>query len=100
MIEVSQPDQANRRRRGKTDAIDAETAGRAVLSGRATAIAKTSDGHVERIRLFKLAKNSAVKARTQAINQLKAVGVDPNPRESRTGLSLPELVRPCADLDP
>ncbi|MPY86074.1 MAG: transposase, partial [Actinophytocola sp.] len=31
VIEVNQPDKATRRRRGKTDAIDAETAARAVL---------------------------------------------------------------------
>lgn len=59
VIEVNQPDKAHRRRRGKTDTIDAEAAARAVLSGRATAIAKAGDGHVERIRLFKLAKASA-----------------------------------------
>jgi transposase len=102
VIEVNQPDKAHRRRRGKTDAVDAEAAAHAVLSGRATAIAKSSDGHVERIRLFKLAKTSAVKARTQAINQLKAilVGVDPALRDGLTGLSIPQLVRQCANLDP
>ena len=73
VIEVSQPDRAARRRRGKTDAIDAESAARAVLAGQATASAKASDGPVEMIRMFKLAKASAIKARTQAINQLKAV---------------------------
>lgn len=73
VIEVNQPDKAHRRRRGKTDAIDAEVAARAVLSGRATALAKAGDGHVERIRLFKMAKASATKSRTQAINQLKAI---------------------------
>ncbi|GAB7040330.1 MULTISPECIES: IS110 family transposase [Catenuloplanes] len=71
IIEVNQPDKADRRRRGKTDAIDAETAARAVLSGRATATAKTGDGPVEMIRLFKLAKASAIKSRSQTINQLK-----------------------------
>lgn len=102
VIEVNQPDKAHRRRRGKTDAIDAEAAARAVLSGRATAVAKTGDGHVERIRLFKLAKTSATKSRVQAINQLKAilVGADPALRDSMTGLSTPKLVRRCADLDP
>lgn len=35
VIEVNQPDRATRRRRGKTDAVDAEAAARAVLSGRA-----------------------------------------------------------------
>src|SRR2546423_115452 len=35
VIEVNQPDKANRRRQGKTDSLDAEAAARAVLSGRA-----------------------------------------------------------------
>ena len=84
MIEVNQPDRGDRRRRGKTDTIDAEAAARAVLSGRATATAKTGDGPVEMLRMFKLAKASAIKSRTQAINQLKAVLVraDPALRES------------------
>nr|WP_241831065.1 hypothetical protein [Parafrankia soli] len=51
----------------------AEAAARAILSGQATATAKTGDGPVEMARMFRLAKTSAVKARTQAINQLKAV---------------------------
>jgi hypothetical protein len=73
VIEVNQPDKASRRRRGKSDAIDAETTERAALSGRMNACAKTSDGPVEMIRMFKLAKAWSIKSRTQAINQLKAV---------------------------
>lgn len=101
VIEVNQPDKAHRRRRGKTDAIDAEAAARAVLSGRATAVAKAGNGHVERIRLFKLAKASATKSRAQAINQLKAilVGAEPDLRDSLTGLTNPKLIRRCAELD-
>jgi transposase len=101
VIEVSQPDRATRRRLGKTDAIDAESAARAVLAGQATASAKAGDGPVEMIRMFKLAKASAIKARTQAINQLKAVlvGADPALREKLSGLSSTILVRRCAQLD-
>jgi hypothetical protein len=44
-------------------------AARAVLSGRTRGIAKAGDGPVEMLRMFKLAKSSAVKARTQTINQ-------------------------------
>lgn len=44
-----------------------------MLSGRANALAKAGDGPVEMARMFKLAKSSAIKSRTQAINQLKAV---------------------------
>ncbi len=101
VIDVNRPDRADRRRRGKTDATDAEAAARAVLSGRATAVAKAGDGPVEMARMFKLAKSSAVKSRTQAINQLKAVlvGADPALREQLTGLSTPLLVRACVALE-
>jgi len=100
VIEVNRPDRADRRRRGKSDATDAEAAARAVLSGRATAVAKAGDGPVEMARMFKLAKSSAVKSRTQAINQLKAVLVGTNPvlREQLSGLSTPLLVRACVAL--
>ncbi|SFT21000.1 Transposase [Streptomyces sp. ok210] len=101
VTEVNQPDKAARRRHGKTDAIDAEAAARAVRTGRATAAAKTGDGPVEMLRLFKLAKGSAIKSRTQAINQLKSVLVpaDSALRESLAGLSNPQLFKRCANLD-
>ncbi len=97
VIEINRPDRAARRRRGKTDALDAA---RAVLSGRATAQAKAGDGHVEAIRMFKIAKDSANKARTQAINQLRAVLVraEPQLRESLRGLGPVTLFRACANL--
>ncbi|OKI44024.1 IS110 family transposase [Micromonospora sp. CB01531] len=87
VTEVSSPDKATRRRRGKTDAVDAEAAARAVLGGPAT-IAKAGDGPVEKARMFKLAKASAIKSRTQDINQLKSilVSTDPELRESLAGL--------------
>ena len=88
VTEVNSPDKATRRRRGKTDAIDAEAAARAVLSGRATVTPKAGDGPVEMARMFKLAKASAIKSRTQAINQLKSilVSTDPELREALAGL--------------
>jgi transposase len=100
VLEVNQPDKAGRRRRGKTDAVDAEAAARAVLASRARAIAKTSDGPVEMVRMFRLAKASAVKSRTQAINQLKAVLIcaEPQLRESLSGLSNRTLIHRCAQL--
>ena len=56
VTEVNRPDKAARRRHGQPDAVDAEAAARAVLSGRATAAAKTSDGPVEMLRLLTRAK--------------------------------------------
>ncbi|GAA5610227.1 IS110 family transposase ISBli6 [Streptomyces platensis] len=102
VYEVNRPDRTARRLRGKSDPLDAQAAARAVLSGRATARAKTGDGPVQSARMFKLAKDSAVKARTQAINQLKAVLVvaDPALRERLSGLGNRELFRTCARLSP
>ncbi|UXY17452.1 IS110 family transposase [Streptomyces cynarae] len=101
VTEVNQPDKDTRRRRGKTDAIDAAAAAQAVLSGRATATAKTGDGPVEAIRMFKMAKVSPTKSRSQAVNQLKAVLVaaDPALREALTGLSNSKLIRKCSELE-
>jgi transposase len=101
VIEVNAPDKATRRRRGKTDTLDAEAAARAVLSGRASGSAKAGDGPVEMLRMLKLAKDSAVKARSQTINQLKAVLVaaDPALREALSGLSNTMLIRRCAQLE-
>lgn len=98
VFEVNRPDRTDRRLRGKSDPLDAQNAARAVLSGRASARAKTGDGPVQIARLYKLAKGSAVKARTQAINQVKAVLITAHPdlREELTQLNTPDLLRTCA----
>ena len=75
VIEVNRPNRQLRRRLGKTDATDAQAAARSVLSGQATGAPKTGDGPVEAIRMLQIARRSAVKARTQAINQLHALVV-------------------------
>jgi transposase len=101
VIEVNRPDRAARRRHGKTDTVDALAAAHAVLSAQASTTAKTADGPVEMLlRMFRLARASAVKSRTQAVNQLKAVIVtaDPSLRETLTGLSKTALIRHCANL--
>jgi DNA-binding MarR family transcriptional regulator len=50
VIEVDRPDRVTRRQRGKTDAIDAEVAARAVLAGRARTRPKYTEGTVEELR--------------------------------------------------
>lgn len=71
--EVSRPDRGQRRRQGKTDHLDAEAAARAVLGGQATALPKSGTSEVEMIRHLKVARDTAVKARTQAMLALKAI---------------------------
>lgn len=101
VLEVNRPDRAMRRRRGKSDPVDAEAAARAVLTGEATATPKSADGPVEAMRVLKLAKDSATKARVQAINQLKAVLVNAEPglREELEPLNMTRLIARCAGLD-
>lgn len=71
VVEVDRPNRQRRRRRGKSDPTDAEAAARAVLAGDATATPKARVGVVESIRVLRVARQGAVKARTQAGNQLK-----------------------------
>jgi Transposase and inactivated derivatives len=73
VIEVDRPDRKARRFEGKSDPTDAEAAARAVLSGRATGAAKTKDGLAEAIRALEVVYHGAVKDRTRAINQFKAL---------------------------
>ena len=72
VVEVDRPKRKHRRH-GKSDAIDAEAAARAVLSGEATAVPKTGDGPVEMIRVLRLTRRSAVKNRTMTANQINAL---------------------------
>jgi transposase len=102
VVEVDRPDRRTRRQRGKSDPIDAEAAARAVLAGTATAVPKRRDGIVESIRALRTARSGAVKARTAAINQLKALLVTgpASLRETLDGRSTPALVVACARLRP
>jgi transposase len=102
VVEVDRPDRRTRRQRGKSDPIDAEAAARAVLAGTATAVPKRRDGIVESIRALRTARSGAVKARTAAINQLKALLVTAPAmlREALDGRSTPALVVACARLRP
>jgi transposase len=100
VFEVDRPDRTLRRQRGKSDPIDAYAAAAAVLSGAAAGSPKTRDGQVEAIRTLRVARRSAIKARTQAINQLKAV-VLTGPAELRqtlAGLGTRALVLNCRRL--
>ena len=94
VVEVNRPDRSTRYRKGKSDPTDAETAARAVLAGVADATPKSGEGEVEMIRMFKSTKDSAVKARTQAINQMKALVITAPARlrEHLTGLTAAALV--------
>lgn len=97
VLEVTRPDRADRRRRGKTDAYDAEAAARTVLAGRAHT-AKVNLGAVESLRMLKMQYDSAVKQRTAALNQMHQLRVTA-PQELRAelvGLTKHTLPPRCA----
>ena len=98
VMEVERPKRRHLRRNGKSDPIDAEAAARAVLAGEAVGEPKSADGKVEMIRVLRSARHSAVKARSQAANQLQALLVTA-PEDLRHRLRrspTKELVATCA----
>jgi Transposase and inactivated derivatives len=102
IVEVDRPNRQLRRRRGKSDPVDAEAAARAALNGEATGTPKTRSGNVEAIRALRVARRSALKARGQASNQLYAL-VLTAPDELRArlrGLPLGQLVETAARFRP
>ena len=79
VVEVIRPNRQARRQRGKSDTADAVAAALAALNGEAAGVPKSRDGAVESIRALRVARADAVKARTQAGNQLRDLVVRPRP---------------------
>lgn len=108
VIEVDRPNRQVRRQQGKSDTVDAVEAGRAVLSGRASGVAKTADGNAEAMRALLVAKRSGREARITCLNQLRHLGFcAPDELRERfrdvPGARLAEAaaaLRPRADSDP
>jgi transposase len=100
VLEVERPKRRQRssRRRVKSDPSDAESAARVVLAGEASGAPKSADGRVEMIRTLRAARRSAMKARTQAANQLQGLRVTAPEqlRQRLRGLSTMELVSVAA----
>ena len=71
VAEVSRPDRAARRRQGKSDPLDAYAAARTALAGHGLA---DPEGRADqRAQALLTARRGAVKSRTAAINQIKAL---------------------------
>jgi Transposase len=101
VVEVNRPDR-QARRRGKSDPTDAEAAARAVQAGQATVAPKAGTGQVEMIRSLRVARQTAMRARTQAINAIKALLVTApvELREQLRDLPAATLVAAAAALMP
>src|ERR1700686_1237392 len=83
VVEVDRSDRQDRYRSGKSDPLDAESAARAALSGKAKGQPRGRDGSVEAIRALMVAKRSARGERTRSINQARSLVVT-GPDDLRT----------------
>jgi transposase len=97
VLEVNQPHPHTRRRRGKSDPIDAEMAARHVLAASSIVIAKDTTGIVESIRQLRVARDGAVKARSAALNALIGLIISA-PDELRQQLLVRKTTRGRATL--
>ena len=102
VVAVNRGDRRTRRAAGKSDTLDAEAAARSVLAGQSTATPKTADGAAEMMRQLKIARNTAVKARTTAMITLKPIVVNAPPwlREALQDLPDHGLLTRSAGLRP
>jgi transposase len=102
VVEVNRPNRQARRRRGKSDATDAEAAARAALNGEASGVPKSGTGPVESLRSLRVARRSAMKARTQAASQIRDLTVTAPDilRVQLAGLDTCARVNTCARFRP
>jgi transposase len=102
VIEVDRPNRQRRRRKGKSDPEDAISAARAAFSGDACGAAKTQDGNVEAIRVIRVARLSARRARTQALNQMRSlISTAPDAiRDELRGLNVHNLLSRASSYRP
>jgi transposase len=102
VVEVDRPNRQRRRRSGKSDTHDAVSAARAAFAGDALGAPKTRDGNVEAIRVLRLARRSASRDRTRALNQMRSL-VTTAPDDLRSqlrGLTIPKLLRTAGGFRP
>ena len=70
VFEVTGPDRAGRRAKGKDDALDAIAAAEAARTRRRVQVAKDRSGAVEALRVLRTTRKTAIKCRRAALQQL------------------------------
>jgi len=71
ILEVTAPDKLDRRRRGKNDDFDAQSAAHAAFAKRHTVTPRSRDGMVESLRVIKVCRKTAVQARRIALQMIQ-----------------------------
>lgn len=70
VLEVTTPDNQDRRRRGKNDDLDAQNAAHAAFAGKRTVTPRSRDGMVESLRILSACRKTAVAARRVALQMI------------------------------
>jgi transposase len=102
VVEVDRPNRQVRHREGKSDPLDAVTAARTALSGRALGVPKSRCGDVEAIRVLSVARRSASAERIVTLNQLRHLcfTADEPIRRRFEGLSVARLTAVASTIRP
>ena len=100
VIEFDQPHQRATKDGAKSDELDAVRAAREVLGRKRLHQPRIHDGHREALRVHAVTRAGAVRARTAAINELKAflVTSEDSLRSELRGLTTRALVKKCAAM--
>lgn len=102
VLEVTTPDKADRRKRGKNDDLDAQNAAHAAFTGKRTVTPKSRDGMIEALRVLKACRKTAVAARRVALQMIHSTVVcaPDDLRDQLRKLTRMELIRTLAAWRP
>lgn len=102
VLEVTGPDPALRRAKGKDDTLDAISAAKAALTGQRVSVAKDRSGQVEALRVLRTTRRTAVKCRRATLQQLHntIVAAPEEVRDQLRNLTRMQLLRTCAAWRP
>ena len=102
VLEVTGPDPASRRAKGKDDALDAISAAEAARTRRRVQVAKDRSGSVEALRVLRTTRKTAIKCRRAALQQLynTIVAAPEEVRDQVRNLTRMQRLRTCAAWRP
>ena len=102
VLEVTGPDPASRRAKGKDDTLDAISAAEAARTRRRVQVAKDRSGTVEALRVLRTTRKTAIKCRRAALQQLHntIVAAPEEVRDQVRNLTRMQRLRTCAAWRP
>ncbi len=102
VLEVTAADKNDRRRRGKNDTFDAESAAHSAFARRHTVTPRSRDGMVESLRVLKVCRKTAIQARCIALQmiQMTIVCAPEKIRDPLRSMTRMQLIRTLAAWRP